>query len=170
MSEICKAAGALVTENDRLWRIAHALSCKNYRIPGNSNLQYYLLKRPLVEKSIDALAPSPDFVNNLEEICINEPELRFNTPKNMEESKMRFEYNSSTSRRSLLNPGESKSVRTRVLTSKERLGMLMPVISVCGGTPSPNSEHSSANYAEMSYRGVTRGYWNPIRLSIHPRA
>ena len=99
----------------------HAPSGKNH---GSSNLQYYLLKRPLVEKSIDALAPSPDFVNNLEEICINEPELRFNIPKNMEESKTRFEYNSSTSQRSLLNPGESKSVRTRVLTSKERLGML----------------------------------------------
>ena len=91
-SEICKAAGALVTENDRLWRIAHALSGKNYRIPGTSNLQYYLLKRLLVEKSIDVLAPSPDFINDLEEICINEPELRFNIPKNMEESKVRFEH------------------------------------------------------------------------------
>ena len=26
VSEICKAAGALVTENDRLWRVAHALT------------------------------------------------------------------------------------------------------------------------------------------------
>ena len=89
VSEICKAAGALVTENDRLWRIAHALSGKNYRTWA-SILQYYLL----VEKSIDVLAPSPDFINDLEEICINEPELRLNIPKNMEdlESKVRFEY------------------------------------------------------------------------------
>ena len=30
VSEICKAASALVTENDRLWRITHALSGKSY--------------------------------------------------------------------------------------------------------------------------------------------
>ena len=41
VSEICKAAGALVTENDRMWRMAHALAGKNYKIPGTSNLQYY---------------------------------------------------------------------------------------------------------------------------------
>ena len=45
-----------------------------------------------MEKSIDALAPSLEFVNDLEEICINEPDLQFNVPKNMEESKVRFEY------------------------------------------------------------------------------
>ena len=50
VSEICKAAGALVTENDRMWRVTHALAGKNYKIPGTSNLQYYLLKRLLVEK------------------------------------------------------------------------------------------------------------------------
>ena len=88
VSEICKSAGALVTENDRMWRVAHALAAKNYKIPGSSNLQYYLLKRLLVEKSIDALAPSLLFVNELEEICINEPDLQFNIPKNME-SKVR---------------------------------------------------------------------------------
>ena len=33
VSEICKAAGALVTDNDRLWRVAHALTGKNYKIP-----------------------------------------------------------------------------------------------------------------------------------------
>ena len=92
VSEVCKAAGALVTENDRMWRMAHALAGKNYKIPGTSNLQYYLLKRLLVEKSIDALAPSLEFINDLEEICINEPDLQFNIPKNMEESKVRFEY------------------------------------------------------------------------------
>ena len=56
-TKICKAAGALVTENDRMWRMAHALAGKNYKTPGTSNLQYYLLKRLLVEKSIDVLAP-----------------------------------------------------------------------------------------------------------------
>ena len=61
VSEICKAAGALVTENDRLWRVAHALTGKNYK-------------------------------SDLEEICISEPDLRFNVPKNMEESKVKFEY------------------------------------------------------------------------------
>ena len=89
VSEICKAAGALVTENDRLWRVAHALAGKNYKIPGSSNLQHFLL---LVEKSIDVLAPNHAFVNDLEEICINEPDLHFNIPKNMEESKVKFEY------------------------------------------------------------------------------
>ena len=54
VSEICKAAGALVTENDRLWRVIHALTGKNYKIPGSSNLQHFLLKRLLIEKSIDA--------------------------------------------------------------------------------------------------------------------
>ena len=92
VSEICKAAGALVTENDRMWRMAHALAGKNYKVPGTSNLQYYLLKRLLVEKSIDVLAPSLEFINDLEEICINEPDLQFNIPKNMEESKVRFEH------------------------------------------------------------------------------
>ena len=58
VSEICKAAGALVTENDRMWRVAHALTGKNYKIPGSSNLQHFLLKRLLVEKSIDVIAPS----------------------------------------------------------------------------------------------------------------
>ena len=78
VGEICKAAGALVTENDRLWRVAHALAGKNYKIPGSSNLQHFLLKRLLVEKSIDVIAPSHAFVNDLEEICISEPDLRFN--------------------------------------------------------------------------------------------
>ena len=32
-----KAVGALVTENDRMWRMAHALAGKNYKIPGTSN-------------------------------------------------------------------------------------------------------------------------------------
>ena len=91
VSEICKAAGALVTENDRLWRMAHALAGKNGKIPGTSNLQYYL-QRLLVENSIDVLAPSLGFINDLEEICINEPDLQFSLPKNMEESKVRFEY------------------------------------------------------------------------------
>ena len=71
-------------------RIAHALAGKNHKIPGTSNLQCYLLKRLLEEKSIDALAPSLGFINDLEEICINEPDLQFNVPKNMEESKVRF--------------------------------------------------------------------------------
>ena len=31
VSEICKAAGALVTENDRLWRVVHALTGKGAR-------------------------------------------------------------------------------------------------------------------------------------------
>ena len=62
--------------------------------PRTSNLHYYLLKRLLVEKSIDVLAPSLEFINDLEEICINEPDLQFNIPKNMEESKVRFEYKS----------------------------------------------------------------------------
>ena len=92
VSKICKAAGALVTENDRLWRVVHALTGKNYKIPGSSNLQHFLLKRLLVEKSIDAVAPSNAFVHELEETCINEPDLRFNIPKNMEESKVKFEY------------------------------------------------------------------------------
>ena len=92
VSEICKAAGALVTENDRLWRVVHALTGKNYKIPGNSNLQHFLLKRLLIEKSIDAVAPSNTFVRELEEMCISEPDLRFNIPKNMEESKVKFEY------------------------------------------------------------------------------
>ena len=92
VSEICKAAGALVTENDRLWRVVHALTGKNYKIPGSSNLQHFLLKRLLVEKSIDVIAPSNAFVRELEETCINEPDLRFNVPKNMEESKVKFEY------------------------------------------------------------------------------
>ena len=92
VSEICKAAGALVTENDRLWRVAHALTGKNYKIPGSSNLQHFLLKRLLVEKSIDVIVPSNAFVRELEETCINEPDLRFNIPKNMEESKVKFEY------------------------------------------------------------------------------
>ena len=39
-----------------------------------------------------AISPSLEFINDLEEICINEPDLQFNTPKNMEESKVRFEY------------------------------------------------------------------------------
>ena len=74
VSEICKAAGALVTENDRLWRMAHALSGKSYKIPGTSNLQYYLLK----QKPIDVLAPSLDFIviNDLEEICVNSPVIK----------------------------------------------------------------------------------------------
>ena len=38
------------------------------------------------------LAPSNAFVRELEETCINEPDLRFNIPKNMEESKVKFEY------------------------------------------------------------------------------
>ena len=92
VSEICKAAGALVTENDRLWRVAHALTGKNYKIPGSSNLQHFLLKRLLVEKSIDVIAPRNAFVRELEETCINEPDLRFNIPKNTEESKVKFEY------------------------------------------------------------------------------
>ena len=92
VSEICKAAGALVTENDCLWRVVHALTGKNYKIPGSSNLQHFLLKRLLIEKSIDAVAPSSEFVRELEETCINEPDLRFNIPKNMEESKVKFEY------------------------------------------------------------------------------
>ena len=92
VSEICKAAGALVTENDRLWRVAHALTGNNYKIPGSSNLQHFLLKRLLVEKSIDVIAPSNAFVCELEETCISEPDLRFNIPKNMEESKVKFEY------------------------------------------------------------------------------
>ena len=57
-----------------------------------SNLQHFLLKRLLIEKSIDAVAPSSEFVRELEETCINEPDLRFNIPKNMEESKVKFEY------------------------------------------------------------------------------
>ena len=92
VSEICKAAGALVTENDRLWRVAQALTGKNYKIPGSSNLQHFLLERLLVEKSIDVIAPSHAFVCDLEEICISEPDLRFNVSKNMEESKVKFEY------------------------------------------------------------------------------
>ena len=32
------------------------------------------------------------FVRELEETCINKPDLRFNIPKNMEESKVKFEY------------------------------------------------------------------------------
>ena len=92
VSEIFKAAGALVTENDRLWRVAHALTGKNYKIPGSSKLQHFLLKRLLVEKSIDVIAPSNAFVCELEETCISEPDLRFNIPKNMEESKVKFEY------------------------------------------------------------------------------
>ena len=92
VSEICKAAGALVTENDRLWRVAHALTGKIYKIPGSSNLQHFLLKRLLVEKSIDVIAPSNAFVCELEETCISEPDLRFNIPKNMEESKVKFEH------------------------------------------------------------------------------
>ena len=81
-----------MTENDRLWRVAHALTGKNYKIPGSSNLQHFLLKRLLVEKSIDVIAPSNAFVCELEETCISEPDLRFNIPKNMEESKVKFEY------------------------------------------------------------------------------
>ena len=92
VSEICKAAGASVTENDRMWRVAHALAGKNYKIPGSSNLQHYLLKRLLVEKSIDALALNLSFINDLEEICINEPDLQFKIPNNMEESKVKFKY------------------------------------------------------------------------------
>ena len=92
VSEICKAAGALVTENDRLWRVVHTLTGKNYKIPGSSNLQHFLLKRLLIEKSIDAVAPSNAFVCELEGTCVNEPDLRFNIPKNMEESKVKFEY------------------------------------------------------------------------------
>ena len=91
VSEICKAAGALVTENDRLWRVAHALTGKNYKTPGSSNLQRFLLKRLLVEKSIDVIAPSNAFVCELEETCVSEPDLLFNIPKNMEESKVKFE-------------------------------------------------------------------------------
>ena len=45
-----------------------------------------------MEKSVDVIAPSHAFVNDLEEICISEPDLRFNVPKNMEESKVKFEY------------------------------------------------------------------------------
>ena len=45
-----------------------------------------------MEKSIDVIAPSNAFVCELEETCINEPGLRFNIPKNMEESKVKFEY------------------------------------------------------------------------------
>ena len=71
---------------------SHALAGKDYKIPGTSNLQYYLLKRLLVEKSIDVLAPSLEFINDLEEICINEPDLQFNIPKNMEESKVRSKH------------------------------------------------------------------------------
>ena len=83
VSEICKAAGALVTENDRMWRVAHALAAKNYKIPGSSNLQLYLLKQLLVEKSIDVLAQSLGFVNDLEEICINEPCMYLHIPTTM---------------------------------------------------------------------------------------
>ena len=81
-----------MTENDRLWRVVHALTGKNYKIPGSSNLQHFLLKRLLIEKSIDAVAPSNAFVCELEGTCINEPDLRFNIPKNMEELKVKFEY------------------------------------------------------------------------------
>ena len=38
------------------------------------------------------VAPSNAFVRELEETCINEPDLRFNIPKNMEESKVKCEY------------------------------------------------------------------------------
>ena len=124
VSEICKSAGALVTENDRMWRVAHALAAKNYKIPGSSNLQYYLLKWLLVEKSIDALAPSLLFVNELEEICINEPDLQFNIPKNMEESKVRFEYKPTFT----ANQEGSKSARTKATVDKMHLGALMPTI------------------------------------------
>ena len=72
--------------------LPHALTGKNYKIPGSSNLQHFLLKRLLVEKSIDVIAPSNAFVRELEETCINEPDLRFNIPKNMEESKVKCEY------------------------------------------------------------------------------
>ena len=72
VSKICKAAGAL----DRLWRVVHALTGKNYKIPGSSNLQHFLLKRLVVEKSIDVIAPSNAFVRELEETCINAPDLR----------------------------------------------------------------------------------------------
>ena len=44
------------------------------------------------EKSIDAVAPSNAFVCELEGTCVNEPDLRFNIPKNMEESKVKFEH------------------------------------------------------------------------------
>ena len=57
-----------------MWRMAHALAGKNYKIPGTSNLQCYLLTRLLVEKSIDALAPSLEFINDLEEICSSIPQ------------------------------------------------------------------------------------------------
>ena len=40
-----------------------------------SGQELHLLKRLLVEKSIDASAPSLEFINDLEEICINEPDL-----------------------------------------------------------------------------------------------
>ena len=33
-----------------------------------------------------------NYKSDLEEICISEPDLRFNVPKNMEESKVKFEY------------------------------------------------------------------------------
>ena len=38
------------------------------------------------------LAPRLVFVNDLEEMCINEPDLQFNVPNNMEKSKVRFEH------------------------------------------------------------------------------
>ena len=166
VSEICKAAGALVTENDRLWRVAHALSGKNYRIPGTSSLQCYLLKRLFVEKSIDVLAPGTEFINDLEEICINERELRFNVPKNVEGSKVRFEYTptfSAQSRRKQERKNESHDgreafgnvdagdLRLRWHTISELEAFLC---EVCRN--------------EMQ-RGKSR-VWTPILPSIHPRA
>ena len=132
VSEICKAAGALVTENDRLWRVARALTGKNYKIPGSSNLQHYLLKRLLVEKSIDVVAPSNAFVRELEETCINEPDLRFNVPKNMEESKVKFEYKPTFT-------AQSKRKQTKDTADKMRLGTPMSVINVFDGIRSPSS-------------------------------
>ena len=162
VSEICKAAGALVTENDRLWRVVHALTGKNYKIPGNSNLQHFLLKRLLIEKSIDAVAPSNTFVRELEEMCINEPDLRFNIPKNMEESKVKFEYKPTFTAQSKRKQEQQNEGHGE----QDLLGKPMSVIHVFDGIRSRSSASLSANFAIKRCRRASRRCSDRTRSTI----
>ena len=69
---------------------------------------------------------------------INEPDLRFNIPKNMEESKVKFEYRPTFRNKN----SKMKGTANRMLLEKP-----MSVIHVFDGIRSQSSASLSANFA-----------------------
>ena len=114
---------------------------KELQDPWELELAAFLLKRPLIEKSIDAVAPSNAFVRELEETCINEPDLRFNIPKNMEESKVKFEYKPTFTAQSK----RKQEQQMKDTANRMRLEKPMSVIHVFDGIRSRSSASLSAN-------------------------